>query len=539
MNKTDKTLVFAGPTLSGLAGWRASHADRYVFHSPVRCGHVLEAYREGYRKIVIIDGLFERCPAVWHKEIMCFIDKGGVVVGCSSMGALRAVELEPFGMLGFGKVVDDLKAGVIADDDEVTVAHLGPAQDYESLTDAMVNIRYTVAHAVSRQVLDPEDADHILAIAKAAFYKKRSLALFARETLSGERLDRFHDYLTNYGMIDQKRCDAIALLNNLDSWLAATQDRTRRSPDPLSYTVLVQNLQYLVDVNPPVLENQALASDSITLKMGRLLVGKQYHLLSMLAGAIMHYSKAIQDLPDPQPARVPWLDPRWLDADPRIARLIAAAVADCPQYATPGEVPMGVRYLALEHEFPIEYLHLELPEGDALITNSVNNYSRLLTLIGLFVDARLCHDPLAQRLVPTEKATERRIAQYTLRGLDTEERQRAFLKTWGLDSLRDAAIHLERNAMLLSEVNTGVSFWFFEEGIYWYKLAIHATGLWPQLRSLTCEEVRASFSQELAQDLQDMSPARRVSELLMAGLPPELLTAGSILHYITRELAPS
>jgi hypothetical protein len=539
MNKIDKTLVFAGPTLSGLAAWRASHADRYVFHSPVRCGHVLEAYREGYRRIVIIDGLFERCPAVWHKEIMFFVDKGGVVVGCSSMGALRAVELEPFGMLGFGKVVADLKAGVIADDDEVTVAHLGPAQDYVSLTDAMVNIRYTVADAVSQQALDRGDAERILAIAKAAFYKKRSLALFAREALSGDRLDRFHDYLTRHGMIDQKRRDAIALLDSLDSWLAAAQDRAKRSPDPLSYTVMLQNLQYLVDVNPPFLENQALASDSTCLKMGRLLVGKQYHLLSMLAGAIMHYSKAIKDLPAPPPPRVPWLDPSWLDADPRIARLIAAAVADCPQYAAIGEVPMGVRYLALAHEFPIAYLQLDPCEGDALITNSVNNYSRLLYLIGLFVDARLCHDLLAQRLVPTEKATELRIAQYTLRGLETEELQREFLRTWGLYSLHDAAIHLERNAMLLSEVNTGVSFWFFEEGIYWYKLAIHAAGLWPQLHSLARDEVRASFSQELAQDLQGMSPARRVSELLMAGLPPDLLTAESISHYITSELEPS
>lgn len=539
MNKTDKTLVFAGPTLSGLAAWRAAHADRYVFHSPVQCGHVLEAYREGYRRIVIIDGLFERCPAVWHKEIMFFLDRGGVVVGCSSMGALRAVELERFGMLGFGKVVDDLKAGVIADDDEVTVAHLGPTHDYASLTDAMVNIRYTVADAVSRQALDRADAERILAIAKAAFYKQRSLALFAREALAGERLDRFHDHLTRHGMIDQKRRDAIALLDSHDSWLAAAQDRAGRGRDPLSYTVVLQNLQYLADVNPPFLDNHALASDSTCLKLGRLLVGKQYHLLSTLAGAIMHYSKAIQDLPDPPPPRVPWLDPRWLDADPRIARLIAAAVADCPQYATPGEVPIGVRYLALAHEFPIAYLQLDPPEGDALTTNAVHNYSRLLYLIGLFVDARLCRDPLAQRLVPTEKATALRIAQYTLRGLGTEDQQREFLQTWGLDSLRDAAIHLERNAMLLSEVNTGVSFWFFEEGIYWYKLAIHATGLWPQLRSLVRDEVRASFSQELAQDLQGMPPARRVSELLMAGLPPDLLTAESISNYITSELEPS
>ena len=31
--------------------------------------------------------------------------------------------------------------------------------------------------------------------------------------------------------------------------------------------------------------------------------------------------------------------------------------------------------------------------------------------------------------------------------------------------------------MLLSEVTTGVSFRFFERGIYWYRLAITASGL--------------------------------------------------------------
>jgi hypothetical protein len=403
----------------------------------------------------------------------------------------------------------------------------------------MVNIRYTVADAVARHALDPEDAERILSVAKAAFYKKRNLALFAREVLTGERLDRFHDHLTRHGVIDQKRNDAIALLDDLDSWLATAQDKGhKRHPEPLSYTVLVQNLQYLVDVNPPVLEKQALAPDSSYLKMGRLLVGKQYHLLSMLAGAIMHYSKAIKDQPAPPATPVPWLDARWLDADPRLARLIAAALADCPAYASTTEVPMGVRYLALAHEFPIELLQLALPDSDVLTTNSINNYSRLLYLIGLFVDARLCHDPLAKRLVPTEKAVELRMAQYTLRGYATEDEQREFLATWGLDSLRDAAIHLERNAMLLSEVNTGVSFWFFEEGIYWYELAIRAAGLWPQLRSLSREDVRAAFSQELAQDLQGMSPTRRVSELLMAGLPPDLLSADSVLKYINSELDP-
>jgi hypothetical protein len=512
------------------------HADQYVFHGPVKCGNVLEAFREGYRRIVIVDGLFERVPAVWHKEIMLVIDRGATVIGCSSMGALRAIELEPFGMLGFGKVVADFKSGRIADDDEVTVAHLGPAQDYHSLTDAMVNIRYTVADAVARGVLEAREADQIISHAKAAFYKKRNLGLFAREVLSGERLARFESHLADHGVIDQKRADALALLENLEPWLASQPAPANRSGEPISYTVLVQNLLYLLAVNPPSLERGALGEDSRYLKLGRLLVGKQYHLLSMLAGAIMHYSKTIGDREIPPLVTPPWLDAKWLAGDDRVTRLIACALADSPEYATAGEVPMQVRYLAFSHEFPLEYLSLELPEDNTLTTNAVPTYSRLLYLIGLFLDGRLRHDPLAQRLVPTEKATELRMAHYTLRGYRSEDEQREWLSGWRLTSLRDAAIHLEMHAMLLSEVNTGVSFWFFEEGIYWYELAIRMSGLWPQLRSLARPEARTAFSQELAADLEVMQPTKRLSEILMAGLPPDLLSAESIERYIAAEV---
>jgi hypothetical protein len=536
MTTTERTLVFAGPTLSGLGDWRRAREDRFVFHPPVRCGNVLEAFREGYRTILIIDGFFERCPAVWHKEIMFFIERGGTLVGCSSMGALRAVELEPYGMLGYGKVVDDFKAGRIADDDEVTVAHLGPAQDFVSLTDAMVNIRYTVADAITKGALESADAAKIIDRAKDAFYKKRKLDLFAKEVLSGDKHDRFVAYLTQHGMIDQKRNDALDLFEHLDAWLPGAKERSKKSPDPISYTVLVQNLQYLVDVNPPALEKEALSEDSRLVKMGHLLVGKQYHLLSMLAGAIMHYSNAIKDRKVGAYTPVSWLDQAWFEGDDKITRLVAGALEDCPEYRTSEVIPRGVRYLALQLEFPLELFDMSLPTSDALTTNSVSNYSRLLYLLGMFVDGRMRHDPLGKRLVATDRAIELRMAQYTIRGHSTPEEQREFLSTWGLDDLRDAALHLERNAMLLSEVNTGVSFWFFETGVYWYDMALRATGFRTQLRSLTRPEVREAFCQELAEDLAGMSPNKRLNEMLMAGLPPDLLEAAAINKYIVDEL---
>jgi hypothetical protein len=534
-----KTLVFAGPTLSGLGDWKASLSKSFVFHPPVRCGNMLEAHDEGFRRVVIVDGFFERYAAVWHKEIMYFMVRGGTCVGCSSMGALRAIELEPFGMLGYGKVVDAFRSDRIADDDEVTVAHLDQSKDFVSLTDAMVNIRITIDEALAREALDPADAEQILKVAKAAFYKKRNLRLFARTVLGeGPKLDRFFAHLDQHGIVDQKRLDAVALLENFDAFLAEQGKPQWRGAEPFNNTVLLQNLQYTVNINPPTLDRQALSPESRVLKLGGLLVGHQYHLLAKLGGALMHYSKHSQARPTPAYKPVSWLDQRWFGDEERISRLVACALEDCPEYADTKEVPPSVRYLAMAIEYPIDYIDVTIApsHGDSLSSNSTANYSRLLYLLGLFLDARLKIDPLAQKLIPMAKMVELRVAQYTLRGYETDEEQKGFLRNFGLEDLREAATRIERDWMLLTETDMGISFWFFEEGVYWYKLAARVSGLWPQLSSLSKPEVREAFSRELADDLSKQPPSVRLKDLLLAGLPTNLLGADSVLKYINDQL---
>ena len=65
---------------------------------------MLRASRERVQRIAIIDGYFERMAAVWHKEILVALEKGIAVWGAASMGALRAAELAPFGMVGVGAI---------------------------------------------------------------------------------------------------------------------------------------------------------------------------------------------------------------------------------------------------------------------------------------------------------------------------------------------------------------------------------------------------------------------------------------------------
>ena len=82
-------IVFTGPTISP-AEARAELDALYL--PPVAQGDVYRAALRRPKAIGIIDGYFERVPAVWHKEILWAMAKGIHVLGSASMGALRAAD---------------------------------------------------------------------------------------------------------------------------------------------------------------------------------------------------------------------------------------------------------------------------------------------------------------------------------------------------------------------------------------------------------------------------------------------------------------
>ena len=96
-----KPAIFVGPTL-----W---HDDARVYRGFTRRPPASEGdvYRTACKRplaIGLIDGCFENVPSVWHKEILWALTQGIHVFGSASMGALRAAELETFGMIGVGRI---------------------------------------------------------------------------------------------------------------------------------------------------------------------------------------------------------------------------------------------------------------------------------------------------------------------------------------------------------------------------------------------------------------------------------------------------
>jgi hypothetical protein len=208
-------VVFTGPTLDALAGSELLDA---VFLPPAAQGDVYRAAEDRPSAICIIDGTFEREPAVWHKEILWALSRGIHVLGASSMGALRAAELWPFGMTGIGKVFEWLRDGVIEDDDEVAVAHADGEQAYRASSEALVNIRATLLAAEAGGAVSRDLGASLLRIAKVMFYPERSYrAVLQRarsEGISSQELATLSEFLEK-GRINQKKQDACALLRHV------------------------------------------------------------------------------------------------------------------------------------------------------------------------------------------------------------------------------------------------------------------------------------------------------------------------------------
>jgi hypothetical protein len=222
--------LFAGPTLSvraveehfGLAARKQefviSSGRTMRFLPPASEGDVLRLLRYRPSIIGIIDGFFESVPAIWHKEILYAMSKGVHVLGAASMGALRAAELATYGMEGIGHIYEAYATGLLEDDDEVAVAH-GPAElGYPAVSEAMINVRGTLADAAVAGVLAGEEATLLTRIAKSHFYKERTynniIKAAAKQGVNHSRLSMLEKWLEAH-RVDRKHADALELVGTI------------------------------------------------------------------------------------------------------------------------------------------------------------------------------------------------------------------------------------------------------------------------------------------------------------------------------------
>ncbi len=214
-------ILFAGPSI---AGFREQISSGLTILPPCRQGDIFLAARERPAAIGIIDGYFEGQPSVWHKEILWALSQGVHVIGASSMGALRAAELDVFGMAGLGQIYRWYRDGDIEDDDEVALIHAPEEIGFQPLSVAMVNVRATCETAIAEGTLSPEAAATIIKTAKSVYYKERTWDQLTEQVLSEavngkNNQDRLKSALGTLAEneIDQKELDARELCEFMSS----------------------------------------------------------------------------------------------------------------------------------------------------------------------------------------------------------------------------------------------------------------------------------------------------------------------------------
>lgn|ERR1035437_6281219 len=216
-----RAVIFTGNSIS--------HEDAKkilrVNYQPPICRFQLEIFvQKGYKIIGIIDGIFFDRAAVGHREIISALNAGVKVIGGSSMGALRAAELDTHGMIGIGNVYEWYRDGTFESDDEIAVS-TNP-DTFEPISVPLVNIRETLKVAVVAGVISKKEHNDLLELAVNTYYPDRSYLGLIKEgakrgIISEERRKSILDFCI-VRKVDVKKQDAILVLETVKKLIEGT-----------------------------------------------------------------------------------------------------------------------------------------------------------------------------------------------------------------------------------------------------------------------------------------------------------------------------
>ncbi|MBR4447525.1 TfuA-related McrA-glycine thioamidation protein [Methanobrevibacter sp.] len=180
-----------------------------IYERPIQRGDLGQALKKHPDIIAIIDGVFHQNSAVGHKEILNAMKNGSKVYGASSMGALRASELDTLGMVGAGYVYTQYATGEVDSDDDVAV--MLDSETLEPLSVPLINMKYVFTNAVSEGIITDDEKEELLKISKKTYYPQRNYAKTLSESdLDGNKKTELIDFIRTSP--DIKKEDAKGLL---------------------------------------------------------------------------------------------------------------------------------------------------------------------------------------------------------------------------------------------------------------------------------------------------------------------------------------
>ena len=197
-----KPIIFLGPSLSHEKARKIFDAD---YRAPARKGDFLRLAADFdvvEMAVGFVDGVFLQDYPPTPIEVYHLARKKGVLLaGAASLGALRAVELEKFGMIGIGKIFQLYKTGKLNADDEVAVT-FASEDDYQLQSEAMIDIRYNLYLAHKKGVIGEKAKSLLVKLAKDIYFPHRKYAFILEEARSKypmleSEINSFGRYITS------------------------------------------------------------------------------------------------------------------------------------------------------------------------------------------------------------------------------------------------------------------------------------------------------------------------------------------------------
>lgn len=217
-----RPIIFIGPSLNHDKARRIFQAD---YRAPAKKGDLimlLTSYSNSTEEpnstnfVGLVDGLFlQDYPPTPIEVYQLLSTKNFHVVGGASIGALRAIELEKFGMVGIGKIFELFRNGATDADDEVAVTfQQGAGEDIQS--EAMIDIRFNLFVACRKQIITDRVKRAIAKTAKSIYFPYRNYTHVLEQTRLdfpelSTQLDSFSAYI-NENRLSLKEHDAIKVV---------------------------------------------------------------------------------------------------------------------------------------------------------------------------------------------------------------------------------------------------------------------------------------------------------------------------------------
>ena len=239
--------IFVGPTLGNSTDLLCNSAIKQF--PPAKKGDIFAIAAQNFDTIILVDGYFQFTPSVWTRELLYVLNQGIKVIGCSSMGALRAVELAPFGMIGYGQIFQWYSEGIIDSDAEVALIHES-VKPYYPLSVPLVNIRYFCSQALGNELLTSDESLVLAELARSIYYQDRSIdQLISGLVGCGFDKSRAANICTllAHDTYDLKKLDLISLLSDPESPLFQPELENSTAIPP--HSSLCDHYAYLDSIN--------------------------------------------------------------------------------------------------------------------------------------------------------------------------------------------------------------------------------------------------------------------------------------------------